>query len=67
MQIERYHLVSALTGIYRQLGKELPDLDRLSYGSLVVMYAALIEENDLEPFEGNELERLFKRKSVNVS
>lgn len=57
--VERQHIEAALKGLYRQMGREVKELDNLSYGSLVLKYAAVIEENELTPFIGFELENLF--------
>lgn len=66
MTVERKHIESALRGIYRQTGREVKELEHLSYGSLVVKYAAVVEENDLTPFIGFELENLLKGKREKI-
>lgn len=56
LTIERCHIESALRGIARQRGRELPLLEHLSYRELVDRYYASCY--DCIPFTDEEIEKL---------
>lgn len=62
--IQREHIEAAIKGISRELGKEVPELEEIGYGRLILKYAALIEEGNCLPFDEFELEKLYKSKNI---